>query len=318
MLRRRVALDERRTRWRSPGSPRSRSLATASREALALARRRERWRPSTARNSARSATRSSSSAVTARRSRPSTSWRGSSRASPRTRASRTHESCSAIVAGAIAAMRLAAETAVPGSEAAAWTALQLGKLFFSGGDHAAARERHSASRSGTMSPGTQPLSTAAHRSSRSEGRSRPPLRSSDARSRPCPCRSTSPPSATSCRAPGRLEAAARQYALVPPSTGCSGRAASHRSRAGAVRIDHGIELAGCPPAGAGSRQHAQAVDRRRTTPSRGRSRAAARCVEAQALLEARAPPGHGGRAEVLPPRDDRALPRSTRPAQVAG
>ncbi len=41
-------------------------------------------------------------------------------------------------AGAVAAMRLAAETAVPGSESAAWTALHLGKLFFSGGDHASA------------------------------------------------------------------------------------------------------------------------------------------------------------------------------------
>ena len=44
-------------------------------------------------------------------------------------------------AGAIAAMRLAAETAVPGSEAAAWTALHLGKLFFSGGDHGSAERR---------------------------------------------------------------------------------------------------------------------------------------------------------------------------------
>jgi tetratricopeptide (TPR) repeat protein len=43
--------------------------------------------------------------------------------------------------GAIVAMRLAAETAVPGSEAAAWTALQQGKLFNSGGDHTSA-ERH--------------------------------------------------------------------------------------------------------------------------------------------------------------------------------
>jgi tetratricopeptide (TPR) repeat protein len=41
-------------------------------------------------------------------------------------------------AGAISAMRLAAETAVPGSEAAAWTALHLGKLFFLGGDHQSA------------------------------------------------------------------------------------------------------------------------------------------------------------------------------------
>jgi tetratricopeptide (TPR) repeat protein len=41
-------------------------------------------------------------------------------------------------AGAVAAMRLAAETAVPGSEAAAWTAVHLGKLFFSGGDHTSA------------------------------------------------------------------------------------------------------------------------------------------------------------------------------------
>ena len=43
--------------------------------------------------------------------------------------------------GAIAAMRLAAETAVPGSEAAAWTALQLGKLFALGGDHTSAERQ---------------------------------------------------------------------------------------------------------------------------------------------------------------------------------
>ncbi len=43
--------------------------------------------------------------------------------------------------GAIAAMRLAAETAVPGSEAAAWTALHLGKLFFLGGDHTSAERQ---------------------------------------------------------------------------------------------------------------------------------------------------------------------------------
>jgi tetratricopeptide (TPR) repeat protein len=41
--------------------------------------------------------------------------------------------------GAITAMRLAAETAVPGSEAAAWTALHLGKLYFSGGDYGRAQ-----------------------------------------------------------------------------------------------------------------------------------------------------------------------------------
>jgi tetratricopeptide (TPR) repeat protein len=43
--------------------------------------------------------------------------------------------------GAIAAMRLAAETAVPGSEAAAWTAVHLGKLFFLGGDHQSAERQ---------------------------------------------------------------------------------------------------------------------------------------------------------------------------------
>ena len=43
--------------------------------------------------------------------------------------------------GAIAAMRLAADTAVPGSEAAAWTALHLGKLFASGGDHTSAERQ---------------------------------------------------------------------------------------------------------------------------------------------------------------------------------
>jgi tetratricopeptide (TPR) repeat protein len=44
-------------------------------------------------------------------------------------------------AGAIAAMRLAAETAVPGSEAAAWTSLHLGKLLFLGGDHRSAERQ---------------------------------------------------------------------------------------------------------------------------------------------------------------------------------
>ena len=43
--------------------------------------------------------------------------------------------------GAIAAMRLAVETAVPGSEAAAWTALHLGKLYASGGDHTSAERQ---------------------------------------------------------------------------------------------------------------------------------------------------------------------------------
>ena len=45
-------------------------------------------------------------------------------------------------AGAVAAMRLAAETAVPGSEAAAWTAVHLGKLFDSGGDHRRAEREY--------------------------------------------------------------------------------------------------------------------------------------------------------------------------------
>src|SRR5262245_62112035 len=43
--------------------------------------------------------------------------------------------------GAIAAMRLAAETAVPGPEAAAWSALHLGKLFSSGGDNTSAERQ---------------------------------------------------------------------------------------------------------------------------------------------------------------------------------
>jgi tetratricopeptide (TPR) repeat protein len=38
-------------------------------------------------------------------------------------------------------MRLAAEAAVPGSEAAAWTAVHLGKLFFLGGDHQSAERQ---------------------------------------------------------------------------------------------------------------------------------------------------------------------------------
>ena len=44
--------------------------------------------------------------------------------------------------GAVAAMRLAVETAVPGTEAAAWSAVHLGKLFYLGGDHQGAERQY--------------------------------------------------------------------------------------------------------------------------------------------------------------------------------
>ena len=92
-------------------------------------------------------------------------------------------------AGAVAAMQLAADTAVPGSEAAAWTAVHLGKLFASGGDHKSAERQYRIGLGHV--PAMQPLSTASH-SSRPLGSGCPgPSSSSAARWRRQGSRSTS-------------------------------------------------------------------------------------------------------------------------------
>ena len=300
-------------RGASPVSPRSRSRATASARHSSSRGALARWRPRRRGHSAPSATRSSSSAATARRSRPSTSWRGSSRASRPTPASRTRVSCSATVAGAVAAMRLAAETAVPGSEAAAWTALQLGKLFFigrrphergAGVPHRARpcprirsrfrRPRIGRGRSEAADPGRSP--------------------SKDGRSRPCPCPSTSPVSATSCSGPagqGRPPASTPSSA---PSIACQ-RANGVKTdlELALFRIDHGRGLGG----GHGARRYTAY----RTRPSVDAADVVAwglarsgRCAEARRYSKLALRLGTEDSPEVLPSRDDRALPRQRQDA----
>ena len=162
-----------------------------------------------------------------------------------------------------------------------------------------------------MSPDTQPLSTASHRS-RPLGSGCPgPSPWKDGRSRPCPCPSTSPISATSCSGPagqGR-----------PPGSTPSSRAIDRVQRASGVntdlelalfRIDHGRGLAAATSQALAAYRARPSIDAADVV-AWGLARSG-RCVEAQALLEARAPPGHGGLPEVLPPRDDRALPRQRR------
>ncbi len=127
--------------------------------------------------------------------------------------------------GAVAAMRLAAETAVPGSEAAAWTALQLGKLFNSGGDPTSAERQFRIALAHV--PG---IRSRFRRPRLCRGRSRAAvpgdLPRNDGRSRPCPCLSTSPLSVTSCRGPAGQERPPASTPSSTPSTASSGRAAS--------------------------------------------------------------------------------------------
>ena len=75
-------------------------------------------------------------------------------------------------------------------------------------------------------------------------------------------------------------------------------------------VDHGIRLARVARARAAGAARA-AVDRRRRRARLG-ARAQRPLRRGAALLEARAPARHAGRAQALPPRDDRALPRPPR------
>ena len=184
----------RRAPWRSPASRRSRSHGTVSRRRSSSRAGLERWRRRSRGRSARSAMPLSSSAAIARGSRPSTSWGRSSRACPRTPASRTRASCSATMTapsprcGWLPRPPCQARRRRPGppcnsESSSSWEATTR------------ARSGSTASRSPT-SPDTQPLSTASH-SSRPLGSGCPGLSpSSAALWRPRGCPSTSPRSAT--------------------------------------------------------------------------------------------------------------------------
>ena len=126
------------------------------------------------------------------------------------------------------------------------------------------------------------------------------------------CRSTSRRSATSTRSPAGPALAQRQYALIG--------AIEKLLRANGVKtdleialfqVDHGIRLRHALEL-ARARARASGPRSTATTCSPGRSRATAAAPRPLPYSQARAPPRHAGRAEVLPPRDDRALPRARR------
>ena len=216
---------------------------------------------------------------------------------------------------AIKAMKLAVDAATDTAEPTAWTHVQLGKLYFNHGRYARRRARVPA-----RELRLPELRLRARRARAGRGRARelPP------RDRP--------------RAPG---------GRPDPAAPVRGRARRplprHRaSRAGAaaVRADRGDRAAA-----AGERRQDRPRDRalrrrpRHRAPARARAGAhrAARpaldrrrrrarlgagperpVLRGAALLEERAPARHAGRGQVLPPRDDRALPRPLRGGEEPG
>ena len=137
------------------------------------------------------------------------------------------------------------------------------------------------------------------------GRRSPPSGRRSTRSR---CRSTWPRSATSTASPGRPVLARRQYDLIGAIEKLlNANGVKTDLEIALFQVDHGIALR---HALARARLgHARAaVDRRRRRPRLG-ARPQRPLRRGAALLEGGAPAGHAGRAQVLPPRDDRALPR---------
>ena len=205
-------------------------------------------------------------------------------------------------------MRLAVETSVPASRRPGRTS-QLGKLFISG-DYAAAERSYRIALA--YVPG---IRLRARRTGSGRGRSRAADGRAIALERravgACPCPSTSPSSAT-CTWPLASGAAREQYASSARSRvlGANGVKTDLEMALFQRRPRH--PLAGGARARARIAYRAQAVGRRQPTSSRGRSTRTGRCAEAKRYSRLALRLGHAGRAEVLPSRDDRALPRQRR------
>ena len=215
--------------------------------------------------------------------------------------------------GAVAAMRLAAETAVPGSEAAAWTALHLGKLFFSGGDHRSAERQFRVALAhvpgyAAAFDGLALVEAARKRLSRAISLERRAVAA-------VPLPQYVATLGDLLQRAGRPRAAARQYSVVD--------AIDRVQRASGVntdlelalfRIDHRRGLAAATSQALAAYRARPSIDAADVAAWGARPHGPVR--RGQALLEARAPPGDAGFAEALPPRHDRALPRQLRRGQA--
>ena len=209
-------------------------------------------------------------------------------------------------------MKLAIDAATGAAEPTAWTHVQLGKLYF---NHGRDRRR----------------------------RARVPLRARGS-SRTTPTASTRSPQAQAARGHAtrrRSRSSGRPSTLIPlpqyvAALGDLYRVTGHpRARAPAVRADRRDREAAArerrphrprdralpgrprdPRCSTRSTAPASAAPSGRrstaTTCSAGRSRGTASAPRRSRYSQHGAPPRHAGRAQVLPPRDDRALPRPRR------
>ena len=127
-------------------------------------------------------------------------------------------------------------------------------------------------------------------------------------SRAPPLPSSSPPWVTSTRSPGTARRPVEQYARVAEQEGSSPRTASTPISSRAMfQLEHGIDLAGS--LALARRVRAAGRASRPTTCSPGRSSATG-AAESHPLLPPC--PRLTPTRQVLPPRDDRALPRPAR------
>ena len=200
-------------------------------------------------------------------------------------------------------MQLAVDASGGAGEPAAWTRVQLGKLFFSGGrTDAAAREYRIAL---AVSPGYVHALDALAQVEAARGRL------AGDRARASGRRATPLPQFVGFlgdlyRRTGSRGSPASSRASSARSTGSSSRTASRRiSR---PRSSTSTTACGCGVARARSRALRDGRVRGGRRPGVG-ARAQRPMRRGAALLEARAPARHARRAQVLPPRHDRALPR---------
>ena len=231
----------------------------------------------------------------------------SSRASPRTRASHTRGSCSATPPAP--SRRCSSRSTRPPArrEPTAWTHVQLGKLYWSTGrlDRAGARVPRRAG-------GVPRLRLRARRAGPGRGGARARRRAialeHAGRDRD-PAAAVRRALGDLYRADGEPRRAQQQYALIGVIERLLvANGVKTDLETALFDVDHGIRLRAVARARAAGPAPSGPVDRRRRRARLG-ARAQRPLRRGAAVLAARAAPRDARRAQALPPRDDRALPR---------